>query len=1534
MKKIYLLISTAFLFVVNGLAQVTVTGSTGANGTYANLTDASAVTGAFAAINATVQTGNTILITISADIVETGSASLNAGTWTSLTISPTGGAARQVSGNINGFLINLNGADNVTIDGLNSGGNALTIINSGSAGSTTLRFAMDASNNTVIRCNVQGSSNAFANIYFGSGATTGNDNNTITQCNISASVSGTPRYAIQSAGSNFVIDNSNNTISGNNISDFFHASATSGGINIAGNNSGWTITNNRLFQTATRTATAGNIHNGIVITSGEGYTISNNVIGFANSSGTGTTNMIGLSLGSLGGTFPSSFSAGGTANATRYIAIQCAFTPGGTVSSIQNNTIAGIALYTTGVAATTFGLICGIGITSGNVNIGTVTGNTIGSATGANSIYAATTTAAGVISGIYCTSTNTVNIQNNIMGGIDASGTTAAEATGFKGIEVIGTGTFTISNNTIGNATANNIRTGYLLTGANLSNTATTPTAASGAANVRAIVSQATGASLTISNNIMQGFQSSGTGSLYRAISNSGAVTGTIDIIGNQIGTASTGAVNFIAATGGGIHGIYNNGAASTSTINITGNSIQGISLVSSGVLSGIDNTGLANSDVAINISNNQFGTATGDFFTYSAATSNPIGAVVNAGGTANCVVTIQNNSTRGIVHSVAASSNHTYISNTAGGIASVNILGNTFINLNVNTSGNVTFISKSGAMLSGASNTISNNSIVGTFNKPALLGDVYIYSCGSASVTGSTSTISGNNFSNIESISSNGIFGIQNFEGVAASAPAKTITGNTFNNMSLGSGFFQGINVNYGSGVNITSNTITNVSGSGTMYGIFAVSGTGTVFSVTSNTISALSSTGNNLYGIFGSSGGSSTTFNANGNNINTLSSGGTSSSLAGIYFTSGQTINVYDNVINNLSGSGTSSPVCNGIMITGGADINIYSNKVHTLSETGAIFITQPTVSGIAFSNISGIATVYNNFVSGLYASNANMDDAIRGININGNAASTNYNLYYNSVYLNAVSTGANFGTSGIFHLANATATTAAMNMINNIIVNTSTANGTGFTAAYKRSNFQLDNYASTSNYNNFYAGTPGPQNVIFYDGANSDQTLSAYQTRVSTRDANSISVMPTFVSATDLHLTAPNCRINGRGTPVGTVTTDIDGAARNATTPDIGADEFTATTSTTLAGVSGSAVCEDRTISVTGTTFRSNPCDLIAYVLPSGADPVTGKINVCVTLDAIQQTFNGEPYVQRHFDIEPTTSNQTTTSATITLYFTDAEFVQYNSNNPAWPPLPTNGAGNTAANRNNLKVTQFHGAATTSPSSPGNYPGTFALITPGDANVSWNGSFWEVTFAVSGFSGFYVHTNNYNAPLPVVVNYLSGRKQGSNHLLNWKITCTSTPRATMALERSSDARNYSGIYNITADAARCQQPFDYTDTDPLQGMNYYRLKIVDADGKVTYSTTVALLNATKGFDIVSIAPNPVVSNNFKLNVASAQAGKIEIVIFDMQGRLVNKQTLSLIAGFNSLPVNVATLSPGTYTIKGNMADDRSKVIRFVKQ
>jgi hypothetical protein len=58
------------------------------------------------------------------------------------------------------------------------------------------------------------------------------------------------------------------------------------------------------------------------------------------------------------------------------------------------------------------------------------------------------------------------------------------------------------------------------------------------------------------------------------------------------------------------------------------------------------------------------------------------------------------------------------------------------------------------------------------------------------------------------------------------------------------------------------------------------------------------------------------------------------------------------------------------------------------------------------------------------------------------------------------------------------------------------------------------------------------------------------------------------------------------------------------------------------------------------------------------------------------------------------------------------------------------------------------------------------------------------------------------------------------------------------------------------------------------------------------------------------------------------------MDIIIFDMQGRLVNRQTVQLIAGFNSLPIQAGRLAAGTYTIQASIAGEQTRQLRFVKQ
>lgn len=762
------------------------------------------------------------------------------------------------------------------------------------------------------------------------------------------------------------------------------------------------------------------------------------------------------------------------------------------------------------------------------------------------------------------------------------------------------------------------------------------------------------------------------------------------------------------------------------------------------------------------------------------------------------------------------------------------------------------------------------------------------------------------------------------------------------------------GGNPGYFNGITIQNNSVQK-SYIGILCAASPGAGNGSVL-VTGNDLNTASANQLGLLGIYAEGLDGAVISNNNIGNFQTTTTG----PRYGIWMST-NTVNstVSDNIISNIAYSGTGAALTFGINVATSAAAGnnvITGNSISGISSSGT-----STVFGISISGSAGGITVQKNKISNIRQTNGS-GFAAYGIGLSSTSTAANvtvannfifdvagygvatvirngvgifmgsgggYKIYHNSVNMNTPQTNPVAGVSAALMISGVT-TASSVDIRDNILANTQTS-GVPMATRYSIYCANANTIFSNIDHNLYYvAGT----NLGFIGGL-ARSTVADIITGFG-GNANSINILPAFVSATDLHLTPVNCYIDNRGTPVG-ITTDIDNQARDAFTPDIGADEFNVTYSSTLAGVAGSAVCDNRIVSPTGTNYVNIgiSCNRIAYILPSGASPVTGKINTCVTRDATQQYFNGEPYVQRHYDIEPV-NNAATATATVTLFFTDAEFINYNTNNPVWPPLPTSALGNADPNRANVRVTQFHGTPTGGlpTSTPGNYTGTRELINPGAANVFWNGNYWEVTIPVNGFSGFYLHSTLYNVPLPVVINYFTGRRQGSQHLLNWKVTCNSTPRVTMILERSADSRNFTAINSITADAVRCNQPFDHTDTDPLKGMNYYRLKMADADGKVSYSSIVALLNAVKGFDIIGIAPNPVVTGNFKLNMASAQAGKMDIAIFDMQGRLMSRQNAGVIAGFNSSTVDASSLSAGTYLLQVNMANEITKTLRFVKQ
>ncbi len=633
LRPLHLLVLSA-LCVSMQLGAQNVTVNPG-GGSYPTLGDA------FNAINAGTHIG-AITVSITGNTTETATATLNAsGTggaaYLSINITPSGNIT--VSGNITGNLIDLNGADNVTINGLNSSGNSLTISNTATGASNTIRLINDASDNTITNVRLEGSASTlqFGVVNFSTGTTTGNDNNIISNCDITAAGANLPINGVFSLGA-ANIANSENTITGCNIFDFFSAASTSIGIHInatnAASSSAWTITNNRLYQTGIRRYTTANTHQGIFVGVGVGYTITGNTIGFADANGTGFYRMIGNSVDLAG--FPDAYTPSGTANATRFVAIGAAFTAAGTNSVIQNNTVAGFALYTSSGATTTNGILCGINVTAGNA---TISNNTIGSTTGTGSIYTVCTTSGGVVVGIFATSANTLTISNNTVGAIDAMGSTASLSGGITGINTAGTAVANIQNNTVGNSTAPNLRMGNLFNGANLSNNGTF-SIATGLGDFKGIINQSSGL-VTISNNVISNasLNSSSASSDFRGIE---MTSGNYVVSNNSISSITTASTNATVTTAllAGV-GILSQGGTAGSLI--TENTISVLSLSNTGT-AGTNVAGVAISNIPVSVTRNKIWDLRNASTSVALATPGSASGVFIRSATAGGNVNIENN--------------------------------------------------------------------------------------------------------------------------------------------------------------------------------------------------------------------------------------------------------------------------------------------------------------------------------------------------------------------------------------------------------------------------------------------------------------------------------------------------------------------------------------------------------------------------------------------------------------------------------------------------------------------------------------------------------------------------------------------------------------------------------------------------------------------------------------------------------------------------------------------------------------------------
>jgi len=167
-----------------------------------------------------------------------------------------------------------------------------------------------------------------------------------------------------------------------------------------------------------------------------------------------------------------------------------------------------------------------------------------------------------------------------------------------------------------------------------------------------------------------------------------------------------------------------------------------------------------------------------------------------------------------------------------------------------------------------------------------------------------------------------------------------------------------------------------------------------------------------------------------------------------------------------------------------------------------------------------------------------------------------------------------------------------------------------------------------------------------------------------------------------------------------------------------------------------------------------------------------------------------------------------------------------------------------------------------------------------------------------------------------LPVSLTSFTGKKQNTGILLNWS-TASESNNQRFDILRSGADKNFQKIGEVVGNVnSSTANYYSFIDKNPFSGVNYYTLKQVDFDGKSQEYGPIAVTSDLNNHSL-EIYSN---SNQSEITVfvSSTTANPVEINVYDLSGRSMLKQTVSLQSGFNKLSLEASKLSKGVFLLK----------------
>ncbi len=190
------------------------------------------------------------------------------------------------------------------------------------------------------------------------------------------------------------------------------------------------------------------------------------------------------------------------------------------------------------------------------------------------------------------------------------------------------------------------------------------------------------------------------------------------------------------------------------------------------------------------------------------------------------------------------------------------------------------------------------------------------------------------------------------------------------------------------------------------------------------------------------------------------------------------------------------------------------------------------------------------------------------------------------------------------------------------------------------------------------------------------------------------------------------------------------------------------------------------------------------------------------------------------------------------------------------------------------------------------------------------------------VIGTHGYGMWSSVVSTVLPIRLINLEGQLSDNSAVLYWA-TAFESNSSEFKIEKSTDGIHFNTIGTVPASGnSSYTKNYTYTDKN-ITGINYYRLKMVDLDGKTEYSKIIVISN--RGKKQMSVFPNPAFDH---ITVSGIAANGLITILNSNGSRVQQKRAV----GSNEI-LDISRFAPGTYIIKYSYKNETQQVKCIIK-